>query len=187
MSCSPVLKWRPTHCARGRGLGTVGRMHLDVLTLGSPALGRRAQEVSNVDGRYQELVSSMFEVLYRSGGLGLAATQVGVMERVFVYDLGGAPRVLFNPVIVETSGEWSFVEGCLSMPGLFVDLVRPRSVLLSAVSADGEKVNVEATDLLARLYQHEVDHLDGVLLIDRLSSSEKSRVLDEYARTPHWV
>lgn len=158
-------------------------MEPSILTLGHPALSRQAREVKNINGRTMDLVSKMFDVLDRSQGIGLAATQIGVFRQIFVYTLDDVRCVLFNPKIVESSEEWTYVEGCLSIPGVFAELVRPRNVLLSAVSADGEPVTIEATDLLARLYQHEVDHLNGVLMLDRLSHSEKSKILEDYALT----
>lgn len=158
-------------------------MEPSILTLGHRALSQRAHDVENIDGRTMDLVSKMFDVLDRSQAIGLAATQIGVSKQIFVYNLDDVRRVLFNPKVVESSGEWTYVEGCLSIPGVFVELVRPRTVLLSAVSALGEPVNIEATDLLARLYQHEVDHLNGVLMLDRLSQSEKSKILQDYTLT----
>lgn len=156
-------------------------MDPSILTLGHRALSQPAEEVKNIDGRTMDLVSKMFDVLDVSQAIGLAATQIGVSKQIFVYTLGDVRRALFNPKIVESSGEWTYVEGCLSIPGVFVELVRPRTVLLSAVSADGEPVNVEATDLLARLYQHEVDHLNGVLMLQRLPEFERSKILEGYA------
>ncbi len=158
-------------------------MEPSILTLGHRALSQRARDVGNIDGRTMDLVSTMFDVLDASPGIGLAATQIGVPEQIFVYSLDDVRCALINPRITESSGEWTYVEGCLSIPGIFVELVRPRNVLLSAVSADGEPVNIEATDLLARLFQHEVDHLNGVLMLDRLSQSEKSRILEDYTLT----
>ena len=158
-------------------------MEPSILTLGHRALSRQAHEVKNINGRTMDLVSKMFDVMDRSHAIGLAATQIGVSKQIFVYTLDGARCALFNPKIVESSKEWTYVEGCLSIPGVFAELVRPRNVLLSAVSMDGESISIEATDLLARLYQHEIDHLNGILMLDRLSQSEKSKILEDYAYT----
>lgn len=137
-------------------------------------------KVFNIDSSMVSLSSAMFRTLQTTEGIGLAANQVGVAKQMFVYSLGGQMRALFNPVILESSGEWLYTEGCLSLPGVYADIKRPREILLEAVDIKGNTVNIEATDLLARLFQHEVDHLNGVLLLDMLDQQEKDNLLHEY-------
>lgn len=143
--------------------------------VGDPVLRQRADEVTDIDGRLAKLAEDMLATMYEAPGLGLAAPQVGVQKRVFVYDLGDdeGPKVLINPEITETSGEWEYGEGCLSVPGLTFDIVRPKEVHVTGVDLDGNEVSIEADELLARLLQHELDHLDGVLLLERLDDDQR--------------
>ena len=143
--------------------------------VGDPVLRQRAHELDDIDAATVRLVEDMVQTMYEAPGLGLAATQVGVQQRLFVYDLGDdtGPHTVVNPVIEESEGEWAFEEGCLSVPGLSWEIVRPKVVHLTGLDLDGEPVSVEADELLARLYQHELDHLDGVLLIDRLDDEQR--------------
>ena len=138
--------------------------------IGDPVLRKRAEEVTDIDASTVALAQDMFEAMYAAPGLGLAAPQVGVGQRFFVYDLGDddGPRVLVNPVVTEGEGEWEFAEGCLSVPGLHFDIVRPKRINVKGIDLDGNDVEFEADELLARLVQHELDHLDGVLLLDHL-------------------
>ena len=113
--------------------------------------------------------------MYDAPGLGLAAPQVGVQKRLFVYDLGEGPRTLVNPVISEARGEWSYEEGCLSVPGLSFEIMRPKEIHLTGYDLDGNEVSIEADELLARLFQHELDHLDGVLLLEHLDDDQRKQ------------
>ncbi len=143
---------------------------------GDPVLREVADEVTNVDGALVELTKEMAKAMYEAPGLGIAAPQVGVRKRLFVYDMndGQGALTIVNPVIVESSGEWSYDEGCLSVPGLSWEIVRPRVIHLTGYDLDGNEVSVEATDLLGRLYQHELDHLNGVLLLDHLPGDQRA-------------
>lgn len=143
--------------------------------IGDPVLRERAAEVTDIDGRLARLCEDMFATMYAAPGVGLAAPQVGVGKRFFVYDLGegGGPEVLINPVIEESEGEWDYYEGCLSIPGLHFDIVRPRVVHVTGVDLDGNEVSLEAEDFLARVIQHELDHLDGVLMVERLDEDQR--------------
>lgn len=142
---------------------------------GDPVLKQVAKEVTDIDGALVRLVDDMLETMYAEPGLGLAAPQVGVRKRLFVYDLeeGDDPRVLINPEIVETDGEWEFMEGCLSVPGLAWTITRPKLVHIRGLDLDGNELEIEADELEARLYQHELDHLDGVLLVEHLDDEQK--------------
>lgn len=146
---------------------------------GDPVLKQRCAEVSEIDGALVRLVDTMVETMYAAPGLGLAAPQVGVQKRLFVYDLddGAGPHTIVNPVITESSGEWEFDEGCLSIPGLYFPIVRPKQIHLTGVDLDGNDVSIEADELLARLLQHELDHLDGRLLLELLDDDQRKAAL----------
>ena len=140
--------------------------------LGSPVLRQRAPEVVRVDDEVRQLVDDLFETMHAAKGVGLAAPQVGVSQRVAVVDVGedlGPPLVLINPRIVESSAELETAEeGCLSIPDIFGDVERPLSVVLEALDRDGKQYRVSTTGYRARAIQHEIDHLDGILFLDRL-------------------
>jgi len=124
----------------------------------------------------------MFEVMYQAPGIGLAAPQIGVQKQLFVYDVDDQPQVLINPKIVESSGEWVYDECCLSIPGLYVEMLRPKLVLVEATNLDGNTIQIEADELLARLFQHEIDHLQGVLMFERMTPDQRKQALAEYRR-----
>jgi peptide deformylase len=131
--------------------------------------------VTEIDGRFAKQVKGMFNALYNSdNGIALAAPQVGLQKRCFVYDLEGGedPQVLINPRITGSDGEWWYSEGCLSIPGLHFDICRPKTVEVTALNLDGDEVTFEADELLARLAQHEIDHLDGVLMLEHLDEEQ---------------
>ncbi len=147
--------------------------------VGDPVLRERANEVTEIDGRLATLAADMITTMYEAPGLGLAAPQVGVQKRLFVYDLqdGEGAKTLVNPVISETRGEWEYEEGCLSVPGLSWDIVRPDEVHLTGYDLDSREVSFEANKLLGRLFQHELDHLDGVLLLERLDDDQRKQAM----------
>jgi peptide deformylase len=145
--------------------------------VGDPVLRQRAAEIEDVDGKLVRLADEMLVTMYEAPGLGLAAPQVGVRKRLFVYDIGEGPRVVVNPTIAESDGEWAYEEGCLSVPGLAWEIVRPRRVHLVGRDLDGNEISVEADDLLARCFQHEMDHLDGILLLERLDPDTRKQAL----------
>jgi peptide deformylase len=142
---------------------------------GDPVLRQRASDVETIDGTLKQLADDMTQTMYEAPGVGLAAPQVGVQKRVFVYDTGdgAGPVTVINPVISEARGEWTFEEGCLSVPGLSWPIVRPKEVHLTGFDLDGNAISVEADEFLARVFQHEVDHLDGVLLVERLDEDQR--------------
>jgi peptide deformylase len=145
----------------------------EIRVFGDPVLRQVAKEITNVDGALVKLVDDMLVTMYDAPGLGLAAPQVGVQKRLFVYDLGDGPRALVNPVIKETDGEWLYEEGCLSVPGLSWEIVRPDRVHLVGYDLDGNEVDLEVDELAGRLFQHEFDHLDGKLLIEHLDDDQR--------------
>ena len=144
---------------------------------GDPVLRQRARDVENVDGALVRLVEDMFETMYAAPGLGLAAPQVGVERRLFVYDIGEGPHAVVNPVLVESRGEANYDEGCLSIHHLSWMVLRPSEVHLRGVSLDGQEIDLEADDLLARCFQHEMDHLDGILLVERLDPDQRKEAM----------
>jgi len=123
----------------------------------------------------------MYATMYEAHGVGLAAPQVGVQQRFFVYDINDetGPHVLLNPEIVEAKGEWTYEEGCLSLPGLAFEITRPDVITMKGLDLDGNEVVLEGDELLGRVFQHELDHLDGVLLLDRLARAERKQALRE--------
>lgn len=162
----------------------MARMAFTIRTFGDPVLKSKAAPITDVDGKLVRLVDDMFTTLYESGnGLALAAPQIGVQKQVVVWDLGdGERQAIFNPEIVESDGEWLYDEGCLSIPGLYVEMLRPKIVLLRGVDLDGEIVEREADELEARMYQHELDHLHGVLMFDRMQPEQRKQALAEFRR-----
>jgi peptide deformylase len=145
--------------------------------VGDPVLRQRAAEVTDIDGRLVKLADDMVTTMYDAPGMGLAAPQVGVEKRLFVYDVGEGPRAIVNPVVAESDGEWAFDEGCLSVPGLSWEIVRPKLIHLTGVDLDGNEVSIEADEIEARCFQHELDHLDGVLLLERLDAETRKAAL----------
>jgi peptide deformylase len=164
---------------------------LELTIYGNPVLRRQADEValSELGPDLDRLVKRMFEVMYEEEGVGLAAPQIGVSKRIFVIDVpveGQENRVgvMINPKILETHGTQDGSEGCLSIPGLREDVTRHAWLRVRGLDARGKEVEFECDDLLARAVQHEVDHLDGVLYVDRLSPLKRkllTRKLKEIA------
>jgi peptide deformylase len=148
-----------------------------IRVVGDPVLRQRAAEVTTIDGRLAKLAEDMIVTMYEAPGVGLAAPQVGVEKRMFVYDVGDGPRTIINAEIVESDGEWAYEEGCLSVPGLSWEIIRPKQVHLRGVDLDGNEVSIEADELLARCFQHELDHLDGILLLERLDADTRKQAL----------
>lgn len=148
-----------------------------IRTFGDPVLRRATRNVEEIDGRFVKLVDAMVDTMYEAPGVGLAAPQVGIQQRFFVYDVGDGPNVLVNPKIVEEQGEWDYEEGCLSLPGLSFEIVRPKVVTVEGLDIHGEEVVIAGDELLGRVFLHEIDHLDGVLMIDRLDRLERKRAL----------
>jgi len=152
----------------------------EIRTFGDPVLKAVAEPITNIDERLVRLTDEMFKVMYEAPGIGLAAPQIGVQRQVFVYDIDEERKVILNPQIVESSGEWVYDEGCLSIPGLYVEMVRPKRVLVRGINLDGNQVEFEADELLARLFQHEIDHLNGVLMFDRMTPDQRKEAVKVY-------
>jgi peptide deformylase len=144
---------------------------------GDPVLVHATQPVTEVDDALRRLVDDMIVTMHEAPGVGLAATQVGVQKRLFVYDIGEGPHVVINPRLSGHRGEWTFDEGCLSVPGLSWPIVRPKEVHLSGQDLDGHQMEIDADELLARVFLHECDHLDGVLLLQRLDKGQRKQAM----------
>ena len=139
----------------------------NVRKIGDPVLNKVCKEVRDVNDRTRELIDDMFETMYESEGVGLAAPQVGILKRIVVIDVTGEdPILLINPVILSTDGEQTGYEGCLSVPGKTGVVTRPNHVKVKAYNADMEEFTLEGEELLARAICHELDHLEGKLYVD---------------------
>jgi peptide deformylase len=150
---------------------------LPIRTFGDPVLRERAREVASFDQTLARLADDMIETMHDAPGVGLAAPQVGRSIRLVVFDIGEGARALVNPVLSELEGEQLGDEGCLSVPGLYFQVKRALKVRADALDVEGRPVVIEAEELMARVLQHEVDHINGVLFIDRLSSSDRKAAL----------
>jgi peptide deformylase len=151
---------------------------LRIRTFGDPGLRQRAREVDKITDLHRRLVDDMLETMRAAPGVGLAAPQVGVLERLFVWEVDDEHGAVVNPVIVESSeDEAVYEEGCLSVPGLYCEVSRPARVEVRGLDLDGNPLSISLEDFRARVWQHEIDHLDGVLFIDRLPDSERREAL----------
>ena len=130
--------------------------------VGDPVLRQKATEVADIDDALVRLTGDMAVTMYEAPGIGLAAPQIGVQKRFFVYD-------------TESDGEWYYDEGCLSVPGLYFEICRPKQIHVTGIDLDGNEVSFEADELFSRLIQHELDHLDGVLLLDHLEADQRKQ------------
>ncbi|MDQ3574034.1 MAG: peptide deformylase [Actinomycetota bacterium] len=148
-----------------------------IRTYGDPVLKVRCAEVTDVDAGLVTLVDDMIETMYDAPGVGLAANQVGVQKRLFVFDVGDGPQVVINPVLSHHDGQWTYEEGCLSVPELYWPIARPKQVHLRGVDLAGKELSLDGDELLARVFLHEVDHLDGTLLIERLDPEHRKDAL----------
>jgi peptide deformylase len=139
-------------------------------------LRKKARPVDKIDDRVLTLLDDMAETMYKAEGVGLAAPQVGILRRVVVIDIGEGIIELINPEIIEQDGEQIGMEGCLSVPGLSGEVKRPARVVVEALNRHGEKIKVDGNELLARALCHEIDHLDGILYIDKVEPGTLERV-----------
>ena len=151
----------------------------NIRVFGDPVLKTPTVEVTEFDDALRRLADDMLETMYAAPGVGLAANQVGIQKRLFVYDIGEGPGVIVNPTIHEVAGEWTYEEGCLSVPGLYWPILRPKQVHLTGFDLDGDDLEFHADELMARMLQHEVDHLDGKLLLSRLTDEQRKEGMRE--------
>jgi peptide deformylase len=157
---------------------------LNIVTLGDERLQKHSIVVADFDGEIQALADQMFETMYANKGVGLAAVQVGKLIRLFITHIpNDGPRVFINPELVVTSvDQGSYEEGCLSIPEINADVVRPAQVKVQAWNLKGRPFSLDADQLLARVIQHELDHLNGVLFIDRLNPKKRERLVRRYEK-----
>jgi peptide deformylase len=154
---------------------------LDIRTFGDPVLKTRAAPVANFDESLVRLTRDMLSTMRDNDGVGLAANQVGRLKRVLVASVEDEDYVIVNPVLTGMSDATERApEGCLSIPGIQVEVERPTSVTVTGADASGEPLQIEATDTLARVLQHEVDHLDGVLILDRTDRASRRTAMREW-------
>ncbi len=161
---------------------------LEILQAPHPVLKAKARPVTQVDDRIRRLAADMFETMYKAPGIGLAAPQVGVSERLVVLDVADGeerrPMVLVNPEIVWRSADRTTAEeGCLSLPGQFADVTRPEAVKVRFLGQEGIQRELDVDGLLARCVQHEIDHLDGILFVDHLTALKRNMIMRKLIKT----
>lgn len=137
--------------------------------MGDAVLTKKCREIKEVTPRIEELIDDMIETMYEGNGVGLAAPQVGVLKRLVTIDVGDGPLVLINPEIIESSGEQTGSEGCLSLPGKAGEVTRPNYVKVRAYDRRMQQIELEGTELLARAFCHEVEHLDGHMYVEKVN------------------
>ena len=157
---------------------------LQIITYPHPTLRHKSKPIRRVDAELRQVVSEMFGLMYENKGIGLAANQVDLPLRVFVMNLKSDPKegeemVFLNPVISFPKGSEEAEEGCLSLPGVYGNVIRPKQVRVNAYTLEGKEVDMVVTDLMARCIQHELDHLDGVLFPDRMTPSARTDLIPE--------
>lgn len=154
-----------------------------IRTFGDPVLNVAAAPVDDITSALERLVDDMLETMYDAPGLGLAAPQIGVSKRIFVADIGEGPFTMINPEIVALSDdEWPFEEGCLSVPGWYWSIDRPGYAAARGIGLDGNPVEHAGDELMGRVLQHEIDHLDGSLLLGRLPKRARRSALRDLRR-----
>lgn len=145
----------------------------NILKMGEPLLNKKSKQVVDFNDRLHTLLDDMADTMYKEDGVGLAAPQVGVLRRAVVVDIGEGLIELINPVIVETSGEQTDLEGCLSVVDYIGEVTRPKYVKVKAQDRFGKDIEVEGEGFLARAFCHEIDHLEGILFVERVEDTEK--------------
>ncbi|MCB9922884.1 MAG: peptide deformylase [Planctomycetaceae bacterium] len=157
---------------------------MEIITYPHPTLRHKSKPIRRVDTALREIVREMFKLMYEARGVGLAANQVDLPIRLFIANLEADPEkgeemVFINPVVSMPKGTEENEEGCLSLPGLYGNVVRPKKVRINAYNLQGEEINTDVDGLFSRVVQHETDHLDGVLFIDRMTESAKVEIEGE--------
>ena len=154
----------------------------DLHLLGSPVLRQRSADVPAVDAAVRQFITDLFETMDLAKGVGLAANQVGVATRVAVVGVENERLALVNPVILSAEGSAREEEGCLSVPEVYGEVERPERIVVEATDVNGQRYRREASGLLARAIQHEIDHLDGILFLDHLSTLKRQLLLKRYKK-----
>jgi peptide deformylase len=155
---------------------------LDIYVLDAPILRQETTVLTEVTDEHRRLIDDMFETMHLARGIGLAATQVGRLERICVVDIDKVQYALVNPEIIASDGEQTGEEGCLSIPEIFGDVTRAKHVVVRALDRDGKPIEVDANDLLARCLQHEIDHLHGRLFIDYFSLLKRQAAMKKWRK-----
>jgi peptide deformylase len=155
---------------------------LDIYVLDAPILRQETTVLTEVTDAHRRLIDDMFETMRIARGIGLAATQVGRLERICVIDIDKVKYALVNPEIVESDGEQSGEEGCLSIPEIYGDVTRAKHAVVRALDRNGKPIEIDAHDLLARCLQHEIDHLHGRLFIDYLSLLKRTAAIKKWRK-----
>ena len=145
----------------------------EIIKYPDPVLRKKSESVREIDEEVKQLIEDMTETMYASRGIGLAAVQIGVLKRVIVVNVGDALICMVNPEIVESEGKSQMEEGCLCLPGVMVDIERKEKIKVKGLNDKGEKIVIDAEGLLARALQHEIDHIYGVLIIDKVSKIKR--------------
>jgi len=153
-----------------------------IRTFGDPVLRQPCAPVRAFDATLRKLAEDMLETMYDAPGVGLAANQVGVQKRLFVYDVGDGPGTIVNPMLSGHRGEWEYTEGCLSVPELAWPITRYHEVHVDGSDLNGQPISIDAEELMARMLQHEVDHLDGHLLLVHLDRRQHKEAMRELRR-----
>jgi peptide deformylase len=157
---------------------------MQIITLGNELLRQKAAKIEKIDGDMEKTISLMQEALKKDKGVGLAGPQIGFMKCIFITHIeNDVERVFINPSILETSQETAKAEeGCLSIPGIYADVVRSKTIKIQAWNEKGRPFTLETGGLMARVIQHEYDHLEGVLFLDRLPEEERNRLMLKYEK-----
>jgi peptide deformylase len=155
--------------------------NLGITKYGSEVLRKVAEPVEEINDEIKQIASDMLETMYASEGVGIAAPQIGISKRIIIVDVepsdqSSKPIVLINPEIVEKDGEMNAEEGCLSVPEVRGDVKRAENVVVEGIDLEGNKIRIEGTGLLARAFQHEIDHINGTLFVDHLSRIKKQLI-----------
>ena len=157
---------------------------MHILTIGNDILRQKAVKVEKIDTELSKTTQQMLKLIHESKGIGLAGPQVGILKRFFVVHIDGdIPRVFINPSIIETSQDMSkFEEGCLSLPGVWAKINRSREIRVQAWNERGRSFTIDADGILARVILHEYDHLEGILLVDRMPEQKREKVLSKFIK-----
>ncbi|MDI6689626.1 MAG: peptide deformylase [Actinomycetota bacterium] len=156
---------------------------LEIRKFGDPVLREKTFPIEKIDQEVKKLAKNLIDTLHNAPGMGLAAPQIGILKRVIVSDLGDGPSVYINPQIIWRSKETEVQEeGCLSLPGVRILISRPQKIKVKALSPQGKGLELSMEGLQARIIQHEVDHLDGILILDRASKSERQKALQQISQ-----
>lgn len=156
---------------------------LEIVIYPNPVLRQKAESVETIDDEIRRVIDSMIEAMYKDEGAGLAAPQVGVSKRIIIFDAGEGLISMINPEIIQKGEEKQTVdEGCLSVPGIRLDVTRPTRMVVRGLNDQGEPVEIEAEGLQARILQHEIDHLNGILIIDHASSIQRTLLRSKLRR-----